>query len=613
MPSLRGSAFRALFELCTEAALVADAVTGHLVDANPMALLLLDRSLEEIQALHYLDLHPQEDRPAVRALFEAGRDLPEDLPPVFNILRGDGSRFPCEVRGRFFEVEGSRYALGLFRDITERKRAAEEIHLRNIAIANVSSGITIADARQPDLPLIYVNQAFEHITGYTAREAIGRSCRFLQSDDRDQPQLLELRAALREGRACNVRLRNYRKNGELFWNELLLSPVRNESGVLTHFVGVQIDVTDRVQSRQAVEDSERRYRLLADSVEDMILRRTLDGHFEDVSRAAYDQLGFSPAALMQVDFFDLVHPEDRPAVKAKDAAILAGQGPVTSSYRLRGSDGEYRWVESTDSLAHSEPAPTIVSVCRDVTLRRRAEEEIRRALERERQLNEIKTRFISMVSHEFRTPLTGIHASTALLRDFAQNLSPEKRARHFENIDRSIARLNTMLDQILLVSRSESGRMEYRPRVTPLRPLIEDIVDEVTRGYPDRHVCVCCDLAELPKAVVDPDLLRHILQNLLTNALKYSRVPTAVDLCTRWAEDVLHLTVRDEGIGIPAAERETIFEPFVRATNTGTIRGTGLGLNIVKRSVELHGGQIRFDSDEGHGTRFEVELPAPRG
>ena len=127
----------------------------------------------------------------------------------------------------------------------QNARALEQVLLHEKAIENSTSGLTIADARRPDMPLVYINPAFEKITGYTIADALGQNCRFLQADDRDQEALGEIRAAIREGRNCTVVLRNYRKDGTLFWNELRLSPIHNAAGVVTHFVGVQTDITER--------------------------------------------------------------------------------------------------------------------------------------------------------------------------------------------------------------------------------------------------------------------------------------------------------------------------------------------------------------------------------
>src|SRR5215213_3509455 len=151
------------------------------------------------------------------------------------------------------------WSSGVYHGSPLERRSSEELRrLLDRAVSASSNGIVITDPNQPDDPIVYVNPAFERITGYPAEEAIGRNCRFLQGEDRGQPALEELRAALREGRGCRVVLRNYRKDGSLFWNELYVSPVHDEEGRLTNFVGVQNDVTGRRRIEEALKGSEDR-------------------------------------------------------------------------------------------------------------------------------------------------------------------------------------------------------------------------------------------------------------------------------------------------------------------------------------------------------------------
>ena len=156
---------------------------------------------------------------------------------------------------------------GVMYDITEQKRVEEELRLRDRAMTATPNGIVISDPRQPDNPIIYVNPAFERITGYGAEEAIGRNCRFLQGTDRDQPGVIELGAAIRAGREARVVLRNYRKGGEMFWNQLNLAPVRDAQGSVTHYIGVQTDVTERVRAEEEI-------RQLNEGLENRIAERT---------------------------------------------------------------------------------------------------------------------------------------------------------------------------------------------------------------------------------------------------------------------------------------------------------------------------------------------------
>lgn len=602
------------FVRTSDALLVIEVATDRVVLANPVALELLDVSSATGGDRSFDDLFPPASRAEARRAREAF--LEEGASPPHarcHVQRADGSTFPCEWYG-WTRLVGEQRALVLsIRDLSEQARAIEEIHLRNVAISSVSSGVTIADARLPDLPLIYVNRGFEQITGYRAREAVGRSCRFLQGTDRAQPDLDVLRKALREGQACEVRLRNYRKNGERFWNELHISPVRDDEGTLTHFVGIQIDVTDRVESRQRLEESEERYRTLAESIEDLVVRTSRDGVIQFLSPSFRRHTGCDPAEWIGRRFTELLHPEERDPFSRQLHALERSHPSAQHSFRIRDRDGEEAWMEATSNLvseAHREPY--IVSVVRDVTLRRKAEGDIRVALERERELNIIKTGFIRMVSHEFRTPMTGIGASTAFLSQYGDSLPAEKRERHFQNIERSLRRMNQLLDDVLFVSRSDSGRVPFETEPVVVRELSEQLIEEMLAAHPERAITLDSSLSDTATFALDPNLVHHVIQNLLGNALKYSPSEKSVRLGLELVEDgnILQWSVRDEGIGIPKRDRERLFEPFQRAGNVSTVCGTGLGLYIAKRSAELHDGTLDFQSTEGRGSEFFLRLPA---
>lgn len=598
--------------MTSDAIVIADAGNGRLLDANNQALTMLNLDAEDLLKLNIWDLHPEVDQESIRRVF-MGED--DSLVSEFlecQLLPINGSAIPCELSAQRITQDRRVLAIGIYRDISDRVRALEDINLRNVAIASFSSGVTIADARQQDLPLIYVNRGFEELTGYKAREAVGRSCRFLQGDDRDQEALEVLRKALKEGESCMVRLRNFRKDGTLFYNELHISPVRNEQGELTHFVGIQIDVTDRVRNRELLARSERRYRLLADSVEDLITRRKQSGELEFASSATEQLLGISAEQWIGHNFYDWVDPEDREALEATSMRAFSGESVAAIRFRIRHQQGHYIWLESRDSL--SEPlesggGPLLVSVSRDVTLQRKAEEDIRAALEKEKELNEIKTRFISMVSHEFRTPMTSIQASSALLRDFSAGLSKEKIASHYQNIDTALKRMAQMLNDVLFVSRSESAKVPCHPRQIQLVAYCQDLIETLKIIEPNKDIDFSYRIPEQSSYLLDPSLLNHIFQNLLGNALKYSDPGDPVEWEVSASDFCLEFVITDHGIGIPLEDQAGLFEAFHRARNVGTISGTGLGLNIAYRSAGLMGGTITFRSVEGEGTVFMVRIP----
>ncbi|MBK6294852.1 MAG: HAMP domain-containing histidine kinase [Rhodoferax sp.] len=234
------------------------------------------------------------------------------------------------------------------------------------------------------------------------------------------------------------------------------------------------------------------------------------------------------------------------------------------------------------------------------------------ALEKQTELNQLKSRFVSMTSHEFRTPLAAILSSTELLKYYEQRLAPQERAELVDGIGQSVQRMTTMLDDILLIGRAEADRLDFAPAPLPLRAFCQSVVEELARsrrggGKPDQRIEFSLGTPDA-EPVLDEALARRILGNLLSNALKYSPEDKPVRLTVHAHAAGVRFTVEDQGIGIPDTDLPRLFETFHRASNVGNISGTGLGLAIVKKAVDLHGGSIAVHSELGRGTTFTVIL-----
>jgi signal transduction histidine kinase len=251
----------------------------------------------------------------------------------------------------------------------------------------------------------------------------------------------------------------------------------------------------------------------------------------------------------------------------------------------------------------------IQAVCNDITVRKQAESELLQTLAREKELGQLRSNFVSMVSHEFRTPLGIIQSSAEILEDYIDRLEPAERAEHLQSIRKNTRRMAGTMEEVLLMGSFDAGRMEFKPATLELRTFVQALVDEVLsatgQGCP-----IELTLLEMPTQIEgDERLLRHIFTNLLTNAVKYSYAGRAVQFEIARAGAEMVCTIRDQGIGIPDADREWLFNPFHRGHNVDDRPGTGLGLVIVKRCVDLHRGKIVVESEVGEGTTVTVRLP----
>ncbi len=229
---------------------------------------------------------------------------------------------------------------------------------------------------------------------------------------------------------------------------------------------------------------------------------------------------------------------------------------------------------------------------------------------REKELSDLKTRFVSMTSHEFRTPLSVILSSAELLEAYGDRWTPAKRSDHFARVKGAVDTMKELLDAVLVLGKSDAGKLEFRPAPMDVSRFVHEVVDSMASTFDDAHPVELAIDEPLPEARVDEKLATHVLSNLLSNAVKYSPAGGPVELSARREGADLVLTVSDHGIGIAECDRERLFESFHRGSNVGVIPGTGLGLAVVKRAAVAHGGDVEVRSTEGEGTTFEVRLRA---
>ncbi len=739
-------------------------------------------------------------------------------------------QFPIDNNLRYFEsrivaMSDHRFLM-LSRDIHERKKVENILFVRNRALASAGNGILITDAKVPDLPIIYANQAFYKMTGYQSDDVLGRNCRFLQNDDRDQEVIATMAKAIKKGEACQVVLRNYKKDGTLFWNELTITPVHNNEGDLTHFIGVQNDVTDR-KNGEALKDHIRKI------LEMMAQQKSLKSIGKEIVSTSESSIEGGLAFILKLDPKNkTLHQLVAPSLPKRFIGAVEGmrigpdKGPCASaafhkkavvvsdlekdgrwkgfvaialkdglracwSYPVLSSDNQVlglfsiyhkttktpspvekeiienlvqltsvaleqdrvgeelkksRWLledyakelehkvtERTNELkatvrqlvetnmklkdqvqetkvaenkalesqamftsisknfpkgiiavfntdfeivyidggeiarlgfekhqfeglaiddidifsqkridriktdikktfegqqlsfemkyrnktytVNTSPLATgnsevkwALFVYNDISKQKQAEDDMRSALVREQELNVLKSRFISMASHEFRTPLSAINTSAILIGKQHAPDKVERREKYVEQIQKNVRNLVTILNDFLSLGRLEEGKVVPKPEVFNFLEFTNQLVNEME---PNRkrgqtiNVSVDQDVIEV---YLDPKLLQHILTNLLSNAIKYSGEGDEISVSLKKSGEIVRLEILDQGIGIPKGEQVNIFERFFRAENSTNIEGTGLGLHIVKQYTELMGGKVGFESKEGQGATFWVEF-----
>ena len=512
---------------------------------------------------------------------------------------------------------GDREASGLvavIADITEQKQQAEQVRLLQSVVVNTNDAVIITEAEPIDAPgprIIYVNEAFTRITGYRPDEVLGKTPRILQGAKTDPAELHRIRMALSRWEPVTVEVINYRKDGTEFWNEFSIVPVADQTGFYTHWISVQRDTTGRKRVEQALRQSEERFRSLIENALDIIMILDLDGTIGYVSPSIEKVLGYAVTELVGKNINEFIHPDDWTKTRARLSNTM--QYPELTrpiEFRDRHQDGSWRILEAISQPFVDNSATIRVMVnARDITERKRLDE-VRLALEREKALSALKTRFFSMASHEFRTPLSTALAAAQVLENSQSDWdNTEKRLRNLHRIQDSVRNMVQLLDDILTINRAETGNLSVHPKLLELEPYCRHFIEEMQLNAGAHHTLIFTCQGTACPIYLDEKLLRSVLSNLLSNAIKYSPQGGDVRLTLEFQQDAVLVGVKDQGIGILPEDQKHLFEPFHRGKNVRTIPGTGLGLVVVKKYVDLHQGTIQITSEVGQGTACLVTFP----
>ena len=377
-------------------------------------------------------------------------------------------------------------------------------------------------------------------------------------------------------------------------------------------VGVISDITEQKRLEELMRESESNFRLLAEEASDVIARHDKNGRFIYVSPSAVKHFGYDPKELIGALPHEFVHPRDVSLFHDGMAKIQTGEEVITIQYRAKPRGRPWGWFEtSTRGVTDKSTRKVIelISVTRDISERKRVEEEMRKALGREKELGELRSRFLSMTSHEFGTPLCTLTISAELILKHWDKFNDDKKLHYIRQMLDCATHMSKLIDDILLIGRSDAGMLDFNPENLSIEAYCQSLIEEAVTSAGNRSLIIFKNDSTSDTIRTDEKMLRHILLNLLMNALKYSPDGGDVLFAVRDTKKAFVFSVEDKGIGIPADEQNHIFEPFHRGRNASPIKGSGLGLAITKKAVENLKGTISFKTRVGAGTTFTVTLP----
>lgn len=455
----------------------------------------------------------------------------------------------------------------------------------------------------------FLNPAWTEITGYSLEESIGQNfSAFLHQNEKEKNfnLLLNLLNGKKEFSLHDIVV--VTKDGQNKTCEVYVKPLCDENKKVIGINGTIRDITKQRESEQEI----RKLNRAIETIETGILLSDFKGIISYANPGLLSIFGFKHHdEVVGRSIFSLTSNQGTTILKDAIITRLMSGNNWKGEIELRKANGKFFSAEAICSVVHDDKDKPLYVVANfyDITDRKQAEVEIKNSLIKERELSELKTKFVSMVSHEFRTPLAAILSSSDLIEMYWDKLNEEKRTSLLAKIKVSVKNLIEILTDVTEINKVDSGKATIMLEEIDVVSFINEMIDEVKQGYP---VSAKINFtSELESLVLNSDkkLLRQIFINLINNAVKYTDSEKNIFVSLEHQPDLTIFKVEDEGIGIPKEDFDTLFEPFMRSKNIGKIKGTGLGLSILKRAVDLLKGRVDFSSTLNVGSIFTVYLP----
>jgi PAS domain S-box-containing protein len=487
------------------------------------------------------------------------------------------------------------------------------------------------------------NKGAEQIKGYKADEIIGEhiSIFYTREQQKNDEPMQNLRRA-RELERFETEGWRVRKDGSAFWASAVFTALKNEQGQLIGFGEVTRDLTKRKTAEEEINrlNTELHNQLRKSRSEISEYKHALDeacivaitdqkGIIKHVNRNFCKISKYSEEELIGQDH-RIINSGFHSKEFIRDLWVTIANGKIwRGELRNRAKDGSFYWVDTTIIPFLNEKGKPFqyLAIRSDITQRKLFEEqilqinedleqkiqertlELTNALERQKELNEMKSRFVSLASHEFRTPLSAILSSVSLTEHYLAPEHEEKRKKHIDRIRSSVKNMTTILNDFLSVEKLEHGKVEIKCVHFNLKQFIEDVIEDMEGALKKKNQELIFYCSGIEEVYQDKNILLNILFNLLSNAVKYSHEGQDIELIAEGKQEDVIISVKDKGIGIPQEAQKELFDKFFRAGNVSNIQGTGLGLNIVKKYIEILGGRIDFFSHENEGSTFTIEFP----
>lgn len=488
-------------------------------------------------------------------------------------------------------------------------------------IENLNYYMTGTNQAMWELDLVTLQPTFSYYWGEMIgleKEEIEHTYNFWR--ERTHPvDVLEVEKNLQDYIAGDVEeyrgiMRMIHTNGHYVWIKYSGLLKRNDEGTPIKMVGTHIDVTDIKEKEIELKISEEKFRFITENTSDIICQHDLEGRYTFISRSLKETCGYEIDEMMGKVAFDFIHPEDHQyVINAHEEFIKTGKNEMLT-YRFKKKDNSYIWLEtSSTNIIDNENVVVGLQTCsRDVSERIATAKTMEIALAKEKEFSKMKSDFVSMASHQFRTPLTVIYSNTELLELKASALEQKTLdviAPISNRIRIEVDRMTELMNNILVFAKYETHKLKKDIKPLDFTELMQTLINTYFSNNEDGRQIELTVIGDEKPFYSDESLLIHILTNLISNAFKYSKGKPSPTLSIQYLEHHIQIEIIDFGIGIPQEDVPQLFTSFFRASNTNTIVGSGLGLTIVKQFTEFLKGTIELKTKENEGTKITLQFP----
>jgi signal transduction histidine kinase/PAS domain-containing protein len=548
-------------------------------------------------------------------------DIPKKCLPTDEIIKMANGSYFKRMYSAFFLENGSHDNVWIYQDVTTTIEKSLEIERQKEFYLNILNEIPA------DIAIFNDKHKYLYLNRIAVENEETRNW-LIGKDDFEycEHKNIDTKLATLRRSWFNDAVNNYKPfqkvdeikkaDGTVKYVLRIFHPIYNEQNELTYVVGYGIDITDQYEAALFIENQNLRFKKLINELTDGVFQIGVDGKLIFYNIAILDIIKSDANNLLDYFDFKII---DNLTIKSRDnlyklfKKVAATQTSENGTIAIEFKDKSVKYIDyyfwfSTNPVDGN----CVIGRISDATLQKLRENDLKSIINKEKELNSLKSHFINITSHELRTPIAVIMSSAEIIDmilskpNLDQKIKPEN---YTTKILAEVNKITDILNDLLIVGQIESGKIKFKPEPVSIKEYIEKIIEENFSTYKDGRKLDYRVQEDGRKVQIDKNLMRHVILNLIGNAFKYSPNKAAPILDVLQTSNELKISVKDFGIGIPEKDIENLFETFYRASNVGNISGTGLGLLIVEHAIQTHKGRIEVNSIEGEGTTISIYIP----